>query len=150
MLFLSGGSALRQTARELKRYTHNSIHLITPFDSGGSSAALRAAFDMLSVGDLRNRLMALSDMSMSGNPEVGRLFRTRLPNQGNAPELRQLLEDYLGDTHPQMERIEPRYRRIIINHLERFNRLKPEDFDLRGGNIGNFVIAGAYLSVGDL
>ena len=51
----------------LPRYTHNSTHLITPFDSGGSSASLREAFGMLSVGDLRNRLLALAD---DGSPEA--------------------------------------------------------------------------------
>ena len=38
ILFFSGGTALRGIARELKRFTWNSIHLVTPFDSGGSSA----------------------------------------------------------------------------------------------------------------
>jgi uncharacterized cofD-like protein len=49
-----------------------------------------------------------------------------------------------------MARIEPRYRRIIIAHLERFASRIPTDFDLRGGNIGNFVIAGAYLDLRDI
>ena len=52
VLFFSGGSALRKTSRVLTEYTHNSVHLVTPFDSGGSSALLREAFGMLSVGDL--------------------------------------------------------------------------------------------------
>ena len=43
ILFFTGGSALRDLSIVLKRYTHNSIHLVTPFDSGGSSAALREA-----------------------------------------------------------------------------------------------------------
>ena len=43
VLFFSGGTALRDTSRKLVGYTHNSIHLITPFDSGGSSAHLRRA-----------------------------------------------------------------------------------------------------------
>ena len=38
LLFFSGGSALRELAEILVEYTHNSIHCITPFDSGGSSA----------------------------------------------------------------------------------------------------------------
>ena len=41
ILFFSGGSALNPLCRKLIDYTHNSIHLITPFDSGGSSATLR-------------------------------------------------------------------------------------------------------------
>ena len=54
ILFFSGGSAIRDLSSVLKNYTHNSVHLITPFDSGGSSAELRRAFDIVSVGDLRN------------------------------------------------------------------------------------------------
>ncbi|MEG6550492.1 2-phospho-L-lactate transferase CofD family protein, partial [Desulfocurvibacter africanus] len=61
VLFFTGGTALKALSRRIIDYTHNSIHLITPFDSGGSSAKLRAAFDMPAVGDLRNRLMALAD-----------------------------------------------------------------------------------------
>ena len=38
ILFFSGGTALRRLSRKLVKYTHNSIHVITPFDSGGSSA----------------------------------------------------------------------------------------------------------------
>jgi len=53
ILFFSGGSALTGLCRILKNYTHNSIHLVTPFDSGGSSAELRQAFAMPSIGDLR-------------------------------------------------------------------------------------------------
>jgi CofD-related protein of GAK system len=101
-------------------------------------------------GDLRNRLMALSDMTRRGNPEVSRLFRTRLPREGGNEALRQALEQYLDEDCPQLARIEPRYRRIILRHLRRFAQRMPTDFDLRGGNIGNFVIAGAYLDLGNL
>src|SRR5690606_24138834 len=69
IVFFSGGSALRPLSRALKRYTHNSSHLITPFDSGGSSAEIRRAFNMLSLGDLRNRLVALAEESVRGNPD---------------------------------------------------------------------------------
>ena len=33
ILFFSGGSALKTLSQRLIQYTHNSIHLITPFDS---------------------------------------------------------------------------------------------------------------------
>ena len=49
ILFFSGGSALRQVSRA-QELSHNSIHLVTPFDSGGSSAKLRKAFDMPAIG----------------------------------------------------------------------------------------------------
>src|SRR4051794_18824549 len=79
ILFLSGGSALRPLSRVLKQYTHNSVHLITAFDSGGSSAQLRHAFAMPAIGDLRNRIVALADESVRGNPQIYRLFGYRLP-----------------------------------------------------------------------
>lgn len=150
LTLVSGGTGARTLSETLTRYTHASSHVLPMFDDGGSSRELRERLGMPPPGDLRNRLMALSDMSMSGNPEVSRLFRTRLPAQADPQQLEQQLLDFLSETHPQMERIEQRYRRIIINHLERFISNKPPGFDLRGGNIGNFVIAGAYLSIGDL
>ena len=79
VLFFSGGTALRPTSRLLPKCTHNSMHLITPFDSGGSSAKIRAAFPVPAVGDLRNRMMALADTQLKGHPEVFRLFSMRLP-----------------------------------------------------------------------
>ena len=77
LLFFSGGTALREVSQILTDYTHNSFHLITPFDSGGSSATLRRAFGMISVGDLRNRLLALADRKLRGHPEIYRLFAYR-------------------------------------------------------------------------
>ena len=150
MVLLSGGSGARTLSQSLIRYTHNSTHLLPMFDDGGSSRECREAFNMAPPGDLRNRLMAISDMSRSGNPEVSRLFRTRLPRDAAPAELQRRLEGFLQEDHPQMARIEHRYRRIIIRKLEQFNAAKPDDFDLRGGSIGNFVMVGSYLNLGDL
>ncbi|MFH1130843.1 MAG: 2-phospho-L-lactate transferase CofD family protein, partial [Pseudomonadota bacterium] len=150
VLLLSGGNGARLLAKTLMQYTHNSVHVLPTFDDGGSSRELRKQFGMPPPGDLRNRLMALSDMTMRGNPEVGRLFQTRLPNEGTCEQLQEMLEGFLREDHPQMAKIESRYRRIIRKHLETFVQNKPKEFDLRGGSIGNFVITGAYLSVGDL
>ena len=61
ILFFSGGTALAPVAAELSRHTRNAVHVITTFDSGGSSAELRRAFDMPAVGDIRARIMALAD-----------------------------------------------------------------------------------------
>ncbi len=150
MVLLSGGSGARTLSEILVRYTHNSTHLLPMFDDGGSSCECRKAFNMAPPGDLRNRLMSISDMTRSGNPEVSRLFRSRLSRDATPGVLQRELDSYLWEGHPQMARIEPRYRRIIIKHLERFNAAKPEDFDLRGGSIGNFVMVGSYLNLGDL
>lgn len=146
ILFFSGGTALNQVSRRMIDYTHNSIHLITPFDSGGSSAKLRYAFDMPAVGDLRNRLMALSDQSVKGNPAVFRLFAYRFPKDLKQEELKKRLDRMvLGDDEMVADIPDP-LRKIIRTHLNFFKSAMPEDFDLRGASIGNLVLAGGYLN----
>lgn len=145
VLFFSGGSALRRTSRRLINYTHNSVHLITPFDSGGSSAKLRQAFRMPAVGDIRNRLMALADQSLRGNPEIFELFAHRLPKDEPPEERRQSLERMVAGRHPLVARIHDPMRKIVRNHLHAFHDAMPEDFDLAGASIGNLVLTGGYL-----
>ena len=147
---LSGGTGARSLSATLVDYTHNSAHILPMFDDGGSSRELRERFRMPPPGDLRNRLMTLSDMSRRGNPEVSRLFQSRLSRRESSAKLEAELAAFLSEAHPQMAQIESRYRRIILKYLETFAQCRPPGFDLRGGNIGNFVIAGAYLTLGDL
>lgn len=148
ILFFSGGSALRGVSRKLKTYTHNSIHLITPFDSGGSSATLRRTFGMLSLGDLRNRLMALADESVCGNPEIYRLFSTRLPAELPRPALQARLQGLIAGDDPLLQAVPAPMARLIRTQLEVLGGGLPEDFDLRRASIGNLVLAGGYLSHG--
>lgn len=148
ILFFSGGSGPGPMSRELINYTHNSIHLITPFDSGGSSAVLRRAFDMPAVGDLRNRMMALSDMSVRGNAEVRKLFAYRLPVEAEAGELVERLEAMTAGDDPMVAAIPDPLRKIIRNHLSYFLAAMPGDFDLAGASIGNLVLVGGYLNNG--
>jgi CofD-related protein of GAK system len=146
VLFFSGGSALRKTSRVLTEYTHNSIHLITPFDSGGSSAKLRDAFPMISVGDLRNRLMALADTRLLGHPEVYRLFDTRLPADAPQSELHLRLTAMIEGSDPLVAAVPLPLRTLIRNHLGYFVEHMPPSFDLRGASIGNLILAGGYLN----
>ena len=99
ILFFSGGSALRDLSQELIRYTHNSIHIITPFDSGGSSAKLRQAFNMPAIGDVRNRLMAIADQTLHGFPDIYRLFAYRFPKDGAQDALRLELGAMIDGRH---------------------------------------------------
>ena len=145
LLFFSGGTALNTLSRRLKTYTHNSIHLVTPFDSGGSSAQLRHAFDMPSIGDLRSRLMALADEAITGHPEIYLLFNYRLPKNGSRAELAGQLDDIVGGNSPLVSEISNPMRRLIRSQLEHFRDAMPADFDLRGASIGNLILAGGYL-----
>ena len=146
ILFFSGGSALKKLSQELIHYTHNSIHIITPFDSGGSSATLRTAFGMPAVGDIRNRLMALADQTFQGNPEIYTLFAHRLSNQAETQELQQMMEAIVSGNHSLISRIAHPMRKIIRHHINIFYQNMPAAFDLRGASIGNLVLAGGYLS----
>ncbi|MCB2190822.1 MAG: GAK system CofD-like protein [Deltaproteobacteria bacterium] len=148
ILFFSGGSGPGPMCRELINYTHNSIHLITPFDSGGSSAVLRRAFAMPAVGDLRNRMMTLSDMSVRGNTEVRTLFTYRLPLDAETDELVERLEAMTAGDDPMVAAIPDPLRKIIRNHLSYFVTAMPGDFDLAGASIGNLVLVGGYLNNG--
>jgi CofD-related protein of GAK system len=146
ILFFSGGSALRGTCRELVRYTHNSIHIITPFDSGGSSAIIRKAFAMPAVGDIRNRLMSLADQSLKGNPEIFDLFAHRLEKDQSRKELRESLDKLATGRHPLIRRAPDPMRKILRNHFIQFRDAMPETFDLRGASLGNLVLAAGYLA----
>jgi CofD-related protein of GAK system len=146
--FFSGGSALRPLCRVLKQYTHNSVHLITAFDSGGSSAQLRRAFGMPALGDLRNRIVALADESVRGNPQIYRLFAHRLSTTAAQRELEGELSDLVARDHELVEAIPEPMRCIVQTHLGFFAERMPHDFDLRGANLGNLLLAGGYLSHG--
>jgi CofD-related protein of GAK system len=146
ILFFSGGSALTNVSRVLKQYTHNSIHLVTPFDSGGSSAKLRQAFSMPSIGDLRSRLVALADENITGHPEVYQLFTYRFPDKQPASELLARLDLMIGGKEPLVAAISNPMRRLIRNQLGYFREAMPDNFDLHGASIGNLILAGGYLN----
>lgn len=148
MLFFSGGSALNETARRLKSFTHNSAHLITPFDSGGSSQVLRRAFDMPAVGDLRSRLMALADETVLGQPDIFRLFSYRLPQEVKSAELQAEYETLLSGKHPLMQAVTQPMRSLIETQLAAFEDRRPEDFDFRRASVGNLILTGGYFANG--
>lgn len=146
VLFFSGGTALNDLSRTLVDFTHNSIHLTTPFDSGGSSGTLRQHFDILAVGDLRSRLMALADRSVRGQSTIFELFRHRLPRDAAQADLRQRLDRMIAGDDPLITAITPPMREIIRNHLRYFLTSMPPELDLRGASIGNLVLVGGYLN----
>ena len=148
ILFFSGGTALKETARALAAHTSRAAYLITPFDSGGSSAELRRAFAMPAVGDLRSRIMALADATVPGHAEIFTLFSYRLPKDEDTKALRMELEDLLRGGHPLLKQIPDPVRGIVKRHLGWFARRMPADFDLAGACVGNLVLAGGYLEQG--
>ncbi|KAF5041487.1 Gluconeogenesis factor [anaerobic digester metagenome] len=148
ILFFTGGTALTETSRALVGYTHNSVHLVTPFDSGGSSAVLRRHFDMPAVGDLRNRLMALADRTRHGFPEIQSLFARRMPKHASPVQLRTELETLANGSHPLIATVSAPVRETVRHHLQIFQRAAGPQFDLRGASIGNLFLTAGYLENG--
>ena len=146
VLFFSGGTALNGVSRELKKFTHNSIHMVTPFDSGGSSAVLREAFGMPAIGDLRSRLMALADDTISGHPEIVQLFAYRLPKDDKRKELQARLRNMAEGKDAMMDAVKNPMRRLIRSHLGKFLDIMPSGFNLKGASIGNLILAAGYLT----
>ncbi len=145
ILFFTGGTALRETSQTLVGYTHNSTHLVTPFDSGGSSAVLRKYFGMPAVGDMRSRLMALADRSLHGFPEIYDLFAHRLSKTASPEHLQTELRALVSGSHPLIARVSDPMRKIIRHHLQIFEKSISTDFDLRGASIGNLILTAGYL-----
>lgn len=147
ILFFSGGTALAPVAAELSRHTRNAVHVITTFDSGGSSAELRRAFGMPAVGDIRARIMALADRSLEGNPETVELLGYRLPKDGQPEALRRELASLASGAHPLVAAIPEPMHEVVTQHLSAFRALMPGDMDLAGASIGNLILTSGYLSL---
>ncbi len=145
ILFFSGGSALRKLCRQLINYTCNSIHIITAFDSGGSSAVLREAFGMPAIGDIRARLMDLADQGLKGNREIFELFAYRFSQKKTEHDLKRELDDMARGSHRLVSSIPEPWCEVVRMHLSWFQKHMPQDFDLHGASVGNLVLAAGYL-----
>lgn len=145
ILFFSGGTALAGLSAELACHTCNSMHIVTTFDSGGSSAKLRKAFNMPAVGDIRNRLLALADNSVEKCDCVIKLFDYRLPENASDAELLEEFRSLAHEEHPLLSKINPGVRRSVAKQFMNFLSLMPADFDLRGASLGNIILTAGYL-----
>lgn len=147
VVFFTGGTALRALSQTLTQHTHNSVHLVTPFDSGGSSAALRRAFGMPAVGDIRNRLLALADAAYTP-PAVLDVCARRLPAQGDRETLLQELYSLASDKDPAWADVPRVFGEVLRVHLRYFLERMPDSFDPRLASVGNLILAGGYLHHG--
>lgn len=145
ILFFSGGTALSTLSQKLIHYTHNSIHCITPFDSGGSSAVLRRAFAMPAVGDIRSRITALADTSIEGVGALATLMNYRLPSCAPYLELFTELQSVALGEHPLCNALSNTQCALVCRYAAAFLRAMPTDFDLRGACVGNVLLAAGYL-----
>ena len=148
IVFFSGGTALREVSRELARFTHNALHLITPFDSGGSTAELRRHFSMPAVGDVRNRMTALADPERAPSGLVS-LFAHRLDTRVAENALRDRLYGLCSGTDRLMQDVPALVREVCARHFSYFAERMPDAFLLGGACLGNLLLAGGFLRAGN-
>ena len=73
IVVIGGGTGLSTLLRGLKQYTANITAVVTVADDGGSSGKLREDLGILPPGDIRNCILALSDME----PDMEQLLQYR-------------------------------------------------------------------------
>ncbi len=145
LLFFSGGSAVHNLCQSLMNYTHNSVHLLSPFDSGGSTAEIRKVLKMPAVGDVRARIMSLSDPKTIDYPYVLRLFNHRFSSSDFEGSPRQYIYDVVNNRNALINGITSPLKSVIRENLECFLEHTDSSFNFEHASIGNLVLAGGYL-----
>ncbi|MBO4334490.1 MAG: GAK system CofD-like protein [Desulfovibrio sp.] len=146
-LFFTGGSALRELSRCLARSNPHSIHIVTTFDSGGSTAEIRRCFAIPAMGDLRNRLLALADPAQV-SPQILDFFQMRLPSQAEPGQLLVQLRTMASPDHPFWAGTDPHSVSWLCSALQAIVQRLPGHFDLRGASVGNLLLTSIYLEHG--
>lgn len=139
--FFSGGTALRALSRHMARRGIPSAHFISTFDSGGSSAALRKAFAMPAVGDMRNRLLALSRAPES----VLAFCNYRLPQNRPRSDLLRQLARIASPVNEAFTLMPVQTARVFQDALAVFLARMGDAFEPAGASIGNLIITGLYF-----
>ena len=145
IVFFSGGTALNGLAAELAKVNPECAYIITTFDSGGSSAALREVFDMPAVGDVRNRMLALADTESPERKNIVDLLNTRLPPFADRTALNGQLSHLASGSHPLMEALPEVIRKILSERFAMFIELVGDNFDPLNASLGNIVLATGFM-----
>ncbi|WP_456434181.1 2-phospho-L-lactate transferase CofD family protein [Thermosulfuriphilus sp.] len=143
LAFIGGGSGIASLGPALVRRRLYSYHLITAFDSGGSSGSLRRYLGVAPPGDLRNRLLALADREFPGVWPLVDLLDRRLPSDSiQAQEMYQgLLEQILSFQGGEFE---------IVRGLFSAFETRARGFPLAGSCMGNLALVGGVYLFGSL
>lgn len=145
ILFFSGGSALTGLSAQLKKITPLSIHLISPFDSGGSTGKLRKAFNIPAFGDLRNRLVALLDEDVKGYREIAWLFKYRTAESTDNSKCLEEFNNLIEGNHLVFDQLPILIKDYVVKNLIYFKNKFAREFDFCGASLGNILLTAAYF-----
>ena len=145
VLFFSGGTALKEAARVLARRVQTT-HIITTFDSGGSTAALRRVIDIPAMGDIRSRILALANTSNQRVKNLVSVLEYRLP-QSNAPvTAKDVFADFVQGSHPRMLCLDSEDYEWVKHRLMDVEARLSADFRHEDASIGNMVLVAGYFA----
>lgn len=144
IVLFSGGTACRSTNLALCSKPVRLTRIVPAWDSGGSSKVIRESLGLLAVGDIRQALITMA-YGEGRSGDVVKLCNARLTT-GALEDARTEFALYAEGRHPLLERMEPGLRGAILNYLRTFQSAVGDDFDLRNGSIGNFILTGAHLA----
>lgn len=149
IVFFTGGTALRGLSRALAERSPDAVHLVTMFDAGGSTAALRKAFAMPAVGDIRNRMLAIAD-PQAVPQSVFDFMQYRLPlaesaATANVADLRAEIEALARGEHALWTDMPALFADPLRELFNECVCRLPQNFDPFGASLGNMVICGGYL-----
>ncbi|WP_320006162.1 GAK system CofD-like protein [Maridesulfovibrio sp.] len=146
IVFFSGGSALNGLASELAKVNPLCAYIITTFDSGGSSAALREVLNMPAVGDVRNRMLALADIDSHEKANIVAMLNTRLPLYADRTALYGQLAHLANGSHSLMDGFSEIVRKIISERFALFIELVGDSFNPVNASLGNIVLAAGFIA----
>lgn len=137
---------MRELAQEMSSRQIPSVHIVTTFDSGGSTARLRESFAMPAVGDLRNRLLALANRRKVP-PAVLELFGRRFSLEISRTEAQNLFVSLLENSKT-WQGMPEETAELLRRSLQIFRERMPGGFNACGASVGNLMLTGAYLENG--
>jgi uncharacterized cofD-like protein len=150
VMLLSGGSASNMLAQRLEDTKMDVVNVISVFDNGGSTGALRHLAPIPAIGDIRNRLLALSGNGPPDQRAAKALFEFRFSERKAENQLREELRMLATGDHHLTSDISPNDRSGILQSIQTATRIIPPSFSLREMSIGNLLIFGRTLQSNDL
>jgi len=155
LVFLTGGTALNQLASCLAVNGLSAIHLVTVFDDGGSTGSLRQYLaevfkdECIAVGDIRNRLMALSCVSSEEAAYRYNLFAYRFAANKPNNLLWEKLSRVIRGKDGVIKQCNIKVIQSVSSPLSILVELLGPSFNLRGASLGNLILYGRYLLDGE-
>ncbi|KAJ3241567.1 hypothetical protein HDU81_000106 [Chytriomyces hyalinus] len=167
IVVFSGGSAANEIVSMIKSISYDVVYVMPVSDDGGSTSEIVKVVGGPGIGDIRSRLVRLSDTRTPEAKAVYDLLSYRLPtgpplSEYHTSPAKLEWHTILEGNHPLWNGISLPYRETIRAFLLQFhykilkeiggggllNSASGEDnrsFDFRGGSLGNFFITGCRL-----